>query len=76
MFDDFFPMFTEQFQKKIKVIEMEDFLNLEFQPGGLLNWVNETYREKMLKASKSCISQKIGTLGVHNNYPFFLAHQI
>ena len=56
-------MFTEQFQKKIKVIEMEDFLNLEFKTGGLLNWVNETYREQMLKASKSCISQKKGTLG-------------
>lgn len=62
MFDDFFPMFTEQFQKKIKVIETEDFLNLEFKEGGLLSWVNATQREKMLMVSKGCISQKIGML--------------
>jgi hypothetical protein len=61
MFDDFFPMFTEQFQKRIKVIEMVDFLKLEFQDGGLLSWVNATTREQMLKASKSCVSQRIGT---------------
>lgn len=62
MFDDFFPMFTEHFQKKIKVIETEDFLNLEFKEGGLLSWVNTTQREKMLMVSKGCISQKIGML--------------
>ena len=60
MFDDFLPMFTEQFQKKIKVIETEDFLNLEFKEGGLLSWVDATQREKMLTVSKGCVSQKIG----------------
>ena len=53
-------MFTEQFQKKIKVIETEDFLNLEFKEGGLLSWVDATQREKMLTVSKGCVSQKIG----------------
>ena len=61
---DFFPMFTEQFQKKIKVIEMVDFLELEFKDGGLLSWVNATQKEKMMTASKSCVGMKIGECGM------------
>lgn len=57
-------MFTEQFQKKIKVIEMVDFLELEFKDGGLLSWVNATQKEKMLTASKSCVGMKIGECGM------------
>lgn len=61
MFDDFFPVFTEQFEKRINVIEMVDFLKLEFKDGGLLSWVNATKQEEMLKASESCISSRVGT---------------
>lgn len=61
MFDDFFPVFTEQFEKRINVIEMVDFLKLEFKDGGLLSWVNATKQEEMLKASESCYSARVGT---------------
>jgi hypothetical protein len=62
MFDDFFPIFTEQFQKKIKTIEMEDFLKREMmKEGGYLSGLNATTKADMMNASKSCISQRWGT---------------
>eukprot|EP00804_Cyclotella_cryptica_P030282 CCRYP_019226-RC/>CCRYP_019226-RC protein AED:0.25 eAED:0.25 QI:120/1/1/1/0.76/0.66/18/2265/1695 len=58
MYDDFFPIFTEHFQKRIKVIEMEEFLTKELDEGGYLNAENATTKQNMLKVSKSCISQR------------------
>ncbi len=54
MYDDFFPLFTEAFQKRVKVIEMEDFLGKVLEKEGILEMNDADAKKDLLRIAKSC----------------------
>lgn len=56
-FDDFFPVFSESFQKRVEVVTMEDFLIKELGPGGLLHLDDDITKQSLISVSKSCNSK-------------------
>ena len=56
-FDDFFPIFTESFQRRVKVITMETFLGVELEKGGYLELDDDSMKQKLLQTAKSCSSE-------------------
>jgi len=56
-FDDFFPVFSESFQKRVEVVTMEDFFIKELGPGGLLHLDDDITKQSLISVSKSCNSK-------------------
>ncbi len=58
-FDDFFPVFSKSFQKRVEVVTMEDFLTNELGPGGLLHLDDDNRKQSLIILSKSCNSKML-----------------
>lgn len=53
-FDEFFPIYTESFQKRVKVITSKELLMTELQDGGYLKIEDESMKEMLIKLSDGC----------------------
>lgn len=65
-FDEFFPLYSESFQKRVEVITMEDFLGKELDTGGYLEHSDsikdfDTLKQKLLHTAKSCESKRVSS---------------
>jgi len=57
-FDEFFPIYSESFKKRVEVITSEEFFAKEMEKGGYLEVDDESMREKLLNLSKGCEKMK------------------
>lgn len=53
-FDDFFPLLSESFKKRVDVLSSKDFLMREMAKGGYLEVDDESMRSKLLLISERC----------------------
>jgi len=53
-FDHFFPLFSEEFQKRVKVITMKQFLKDQFAKGGYFESEDNKKKENLLSIVNSC----------------------
>ena len=59
-FDDFFPIYSETFQKQLNVISSKEFLSIELEKGGYLETDDEELKKKLLHLSEGCDLSRIG----------------
>ena len=59
-FDDFFPIFSEMFQKRLNVISSKEFLSIELEKGGYLETDDEELKKKLLHLSEGCDLSRVG----------------
>lgn len=52
--DDFFPLYSASFKKRIEVISTKDFFTLEMVKGGYLEVDDESLRAKLLLTAEKC----------------------
>eukprot|EP00986_Skeletonema_menzelii_P015195 scaffold11248_cov145-Skeletonema_menzelii.AAC.3 len=53
-FDHFFPLFNQRFQKKVRVITMKQFLEVQFANGGYFETEDNQKKEDLLSLVDSC----------------------
>ena len=53
-FDDFFPIYSEAFNKRVEVISSKEFIAKEMEKGGYLEIDDEDMKKKLLELSEGC----------------------
>jgi hypothetical protein len=56
-FADFFPLHTKEFQKRVKIISMEEFVRREGGPAGRVP-IPEALREGVTNSAEHCDKRK------------------
>ncbi|KAL7447865.1 hypothetical protein ACHAWC_000166, partial [Mediolabrus comicus] len=57
-FDNFYPLFSEEFQKRMRVITMKQFLDDQFAKGGYFETEDSSDKEKLLNIVNACETGK------------------
>jgi hypothetical protein len=65
-FADFFPLHTKEFQKRVKIISMEEFVQREGGPGGQLP-IPEAMRDNVKNSAAVCDKRKQSTYRTNLN---------
>ena len=57
-YDDFFPIHTEAFQKRVEIISSKELLEAEMSPGGYLAVDDDDLKKQLMGIAEGCEKMK------------------